>query len=110
MTKEWRDLHLPQSRRNGALDDAAQALVIEAFEDVADEPRSSGPDAGALTRGRLQEPSRGTGHVKTLHPPSDHRGDQEIFLEEVGERFADAVLVPWNDCSVRDRQAKRMSE
>ena len=37
-------------------------------------------------------------------------GNQEILLEEVGERLADAVLVARDDRGVRDRQAERVAE
>ncbi len=45
-----------------------------------------------------------------LHPPRDDRRDQEILLEEVGQRLADPVLVARDDRGVRDRQAERVAE
>ena len=59
---------------------------------------------------RLEEAAGRAGDVDALHPPRDDRRDQEILLEEVGERFADAVLVARDDRGVRDRQAERMAE
>ena len=50
------------------------------------------------------------GDVDVAHPPRDHRRDQEILLEEVGERLADPVLVARDDRGVRDRQAERVAE
>ena len=63
-----------------------------------------------FARRRLQEAAGGAGDVDVAHPPRDDRRDQEILLEEVGERFADAVLVARDDRGVRDRQAERMAE
>jgi hypothetical protein len=48
--------------------------------------------------------------VDVAHAPSHDRGDQEILLEEVGQRVADPVLVPGYDRGVRDRQAQRVAE
>ena len=60
--------------------------------------------------GRLEEAAGRAGDVEPLHPPRDHRRDQEILLEEAGERLADPVLVARDDRGVRDRQAERMAE
>ena len=60
--------------------------------------------------GGLQEASGRGRRRRVAHPPRDHRGDQEILLEEAGERLADAVLVARDDRGVRDRQAERMAE
>ena len=59
---------------------------------------------------RLQEAADRAGEVDVAHPPRDHRRDQEIVLEEGGQRVADAVLVARDDRGVRDRQAERMAE
>ena len=94
-----------------AFDQAAEPLVVEAFEQVGDQPRwrrwrmrVSSPSR------RLEEAAGGAGEVDVAHPPRDHRRDQEIFLEEIGQRLADAVLVARDDRGVRDRQAERVAE
>ena len=110
MAEERRHFHLAQPRRDRALDNAAQTLVVEAFENVGDQPRGAGANARPFAGGGLQKTSGRARDVEALHPPRDHRGDQEILLEEAGERFADAVLVARNDRGVRDRQAERMAE
>jgi hypothetical protein len=101
---------LLEPRGDRALDDAAEPLVVEAFENVGDQPRGAGADARALAGGRLEEAAGGAGDVDVAHPPRDHRRDQEILLEEAGERLADAVLVARDDRGVRDRQAERVAE
>ena len=67
-------------------------------------------DARPSPCGRLEEAADRAGEVDVAHPPRDHRGDQEIVLEEVGERVADPVLVARDDRGVRDRQAERVAE
>ena len=64
------------------------------------------PSPAGVCRKRPAAP----GDVDVPHPPRDDRRDQEILLEEVGERLADAVLVARDDRGVRDRQAERMAE
>ena len=93
-----------------ALDDPAEPLVVEAFEDVGDQPRGAGADPRAFAGRGLEEAAGRAGDVELLHPPRDHRRDEEILLEEIGERFADPVLVARDDRGVRDRQAERVAE
>ena len=67
-------------------------------------------DARFLALRRLEEAAGRAGEVDVAHPPRDHRRDQEILLEEGGQRLADAVLVARDDRGVRDRQAERVAE
>ena len=110
MAEQRRDFDLAQARRDRALDDAAEPLVVEAFEDVGDQARRAGADARAFAGRGLEEAAGRAGDVDVAHPPRDHRRDQEILLEEIGERLADPVLVARDDRGVRDRQAERMAE
>ncbi len=96
--------------RDRAFDDAAQPLVIEAFENVGDQARGAGADPGAFAGRCLEEAAGRPGDVDILHSPRDDRRDQEIFLEEIGERLADPVLVARDDRGVRDGQAERVAE
>ena len=74
------------------------------------EARSAGADAIAFARGGAQEAARGAGDVHPPHPPRDHAGDEEILLDEIGQRLADAVLVARDDRGVGDGQAERVAE
>ena len=60
--------------------------------------------------GRLEEAAGGAGDVDVAHPPRDDGRNEEILLEEIGQRFADPVLVARDDRGVRDRQAERVAE
>ena len=64
----------------------------------------------ALARRLGEEAADRAGDVDAAHPPRDHRGGEEIVLEEAGERVADPVLVARHDRGVRDGQAERMAE
>ena len=93
-----------------ALDDAAEALVIEAFENVGDQARGAGADARAFAGRGLEEAPGRAGDVELLHAPRDHARNEEILTDEIGERLADPVLVTRDDRGVRDRQAERVAE
>src|SRR4029453_19058359 len=67
-------------------------------------------DPGFLSLRRLQEAAGRAGDIDVAHTARDHRGDEEILLEEIGQRRADAVLVPGYDRRVGDGQAERMAE
>ena len=110
MAEEGRDLHLPNPVGDRAFDETAQALVVEALEQIGDEAAGAPPDARFLAMRRLEEAADRAGEVDVAHPPRDHRRDEEILPEEIGQRLADPVLVAGNDRGVRDRQAKRMAE
>ena len=55
MAEQRRDLRLAQPRGDGALDQAAQPLVIEAFEQAGDQPARAPADARFLALRRLEE-------------------------------------------------------
>ena len=111
MAEQRRDLHLVERlTMDRRLDEAAEPLVVEAFEQVGHQPAGALADAGFLALRRLQEAADGAGQVDVAHPPRDDRRDQEILLEEIGQRLADPVLVAGDDGRVRDRQAERVAE
>ena len=110
MADQRRDLGLAQAVGDGALDQPAEPLVVEAFEQVGDQPARALADARLLALRRLEEAARRAGEVDMAHPPRHHRRDEEILLEEIGQRLADAILVARDDRGVRDRQAERVAE
>ena len=111
MPEQRRDFRPAQPRRNRSFDDAAEPLVVEAFEDVGDQARRACADSRLLLLAwGLQEMADGAGDVDVAHSARDDRRDQEIFLEEARERLTDTVLVARDDRGVRDWEAKRMAE
>ena len=110
MPQQRRDFHVAQPRRDRAFDDATEAFVIQTFEDVGDQARRAGANARPFARRRLEEAAGGSGDIEPLHPPGNHRRNEEVLLEEGRERLADPILIARDDRGVRDGQAKRVAE
>ena len=102
VAEKRRHFHLADARGNRAFDDAAEAFVVEAFENVRDQARGAGADARAFTRRGLQESPGRARDVDVLHPPGDDGWSEEIVADEGRESLADPVLVARDDRRMRD--------
>ena len=70
--RQGRDLHGFEPRRDCALDDAAEALVVEPFENVGDEARPPWRMRVPSPFGSAQEAARGAGKVDVRSSAGDH--------------------------------------
>ena len=102
-------VHLAQLTGERRFDHAAEAFLIERFEQVGDQSRCAAPQPPLLRR-RRHEPPNGAGHVHAPHPPRDDGRYQEVGAQERCQRVADAILVTRHDRGMRDRQTERMAE
>ena len=80
MAEQGRHLHRLDPRRDRALDDASEALVVEPFENVGDQSRCAVANAGPFAFRSAQEAPGGAGDVDVAHPPGDHRGADALDL------------------------------
>ena len=88
----------------GALEHGSEAILVQRRNGVAQQSGSTEFDPAFAAAWRLQEASDATGQIDMPHTLGNQPGDQEIVLQETGQRIADPVLVARYDRGMGDRQ------
>ena len=105
-----RDIEIYRLFFHGALEHGSEAILVERGNGIAQQPRGTEFEPAFAAAGRLQETSDASGQIDMPHALGNQPRDQEIVLEEIGQRIADPVLVARYDRGMGYRQPHGVTE